>query len=138
MLKLIAFIDNGSDTTLITKRFAVNGNITTRPSFLMISTVNGTKATSTNHANLTLVSIFNGEGVEVTEASTIADLPMRAVESIGELATRWPYLRDLCFKEGDSPEVDVLIECEVPEAHWVLDQRPGDRKEPYAARTMVG
>ncbi|VDP94467.1 unnamed protein product [Echinostoma caproni] len=48
---------------------------------------------------------------------TIADLPMRAVESIGELVMRWPHLRDLCFEEADSPKVDLPIECSVPEAH---------------------
>ncbi|VDP21088.1 unnamed protein product [Echinostoma caproni] len=133
----MAFNDNGSDTTLITKRFTVNHNITTLPSS-PITTVNGTKVTSTDQANVTLVSLDNGERVEVTEACTIADLPMRAVESIGKLATRWPHLRDLCFKEADSLEVDLLIGCDVPEAHWVLNQRLGGRGEPYAAHTMFG
>ncbi|VDP93153.1 unnamed protein product [Echinostoma caproni] len=109
-------------------------HITTRPSSLTISTVNGTKATSVDQANVTLVSLDNGERVEVTEAFTIADLPMRAVESIKELATCWPHVRDLCFEEADSSEVDLLIGFD--EAHWVLDQRLVGRKEPYTARTI--
>ncbi|VDP27152.1 unnamed protein product [Echinostoma caproni] len=63
---------------------------------------------------------------------------MRAVESIGELTTRWLPPRDLYFEESNSPEVDLLIGCDVPEAPLVLDQRLGDRKEPYAARTIFG
>ncbi|VDP94661.1 unnamed protein product [Echinostoma caproni] len=63
---------------------------------------------------------------------------MRAVESIGKLATRWTHLRDLYFEEADSLEVDLVIACDVPKAHWVLDRRLGGRKEPYAARTMFG
>ncbi|VDP90395.1 unnamed protein product [Echinostoma caproni] len=137
VVNAMAFMDNGSDTTLINKRLTVNHNITTQPSSLTISTVNGTKATTSDQANVTLVSLDNGEQVEMTEAFTIADLPMQAVESIGELATRWPRLRGLCFEEADSPEVDLLIGCDVPEAHWVLEQRLSGRKEPYAARTVI-
>ncbi|VDP34028.1 unnamed protein product [Echinostoma caproni] len=113
----MAFIDYGSVTALISKRFAVNQNITARSSSQTINTVNGTKATSADQANVTLVSLDSVERVEMTEAFTIADLPMRAVESIGELTTRWPLLRDLCFEEADSLEVDLLIGCDVPEAH---------------------
>ncbi|VDP37141.1 unnamed protein product [Echinostoma caproni] len=91
-VKAMAFIDNGLDTPLITKRFDVNYNVTTLPSSLAISTVNGIKAISADQGNVTLVLLDNGERVEVTEASTIADLPVRAVESIKELATRWPHL----------------------------------------------
>ncbi|VDP91364.1 unnamed protein product [Echinostoma caproni] len=137
-MKALAFIDNGSDTTLLIKRFAVNHNITSRPSSLTINTVNGTKVMSADQANVTLLSLNNGERVEVTEALTIADLPMRAVEPIGELATRWAHLRNVCFKKYEPPEVDLLIGCDVLEAHWVMDQRPGGRKEPYAAHTMFG
>ncbi|VDP93357.1 unnamed protein product [Echinostoma caproni] len=63
---------------------------------------------------------------------------MRVVESIGELATLRPHLRDLYFEEADSPEVDFLTGCDVSEAPWVLDQRLGDGKEPYAARAIFG
>ncbi|XP_028404802.1 uncharacterized protein LOC114527367 [Dendronephthya gigantea] len=32
----------------------------------------------------------------------------------------------------------MIIGCDVPEAHWVLDQRRGRRKEPYAVKTLLG
>ncbi|VDP86931.1 unnamed protein product [Echinostoma caproni] len=86
VVKAMMFTDNGSDTTLITKRFTVNHNIKTRLSSLTISTVNETKATSSDQANVTLVLLDNGERVEVMEAFEIADLPMRAVESIGGIS----------------------------------------------------
>ncbi|VDP94194.1 unnamed protein product [Echinostoma caproni] len=63
---------------------------------------------------------------------------MRAVKAIGKLATLWPHLRDLYFKEADHPQVDLLKGYNVPEAHWLLDQRLGGRKEPYAARNIFG
>ncbi|VDP87063.1 unnamed protein product [Echinostoma caproni] len=60
VVKTMAFIDNGSDTTLITKRFTVK-NIKTLPSSLTISTVNGTTAMSANQANVTLILLDNEE-----------------------------------------------------------------------------
>ncbi|VDP88953.1 unnamed protein product [Echinostoma caproni] len=97
--------------------------------------VNGTRATSADQMNVILVSLDSGERVEVTEAFTIADLPMRAVESIGNYNALAAPAR-LVFRKADSPEVDFLIGCDVPEAYWVLDQKLGGRKEPYAAGTM--
>ena len=34
--------------------------------------------------------------------------------------------------------VGIIIGSNVPEAHWVLDQRRGGRKEPYAVKTLLG
>ncbi|VDP94435.1 unnamed protein product [Echinostoma caproni] len=115
-MKAVAFIDNGSDTILITKRFAVKNGIATRPSSTTIRTVNGTKAISADQTSVKLVSLDSGERVEVTEASTIADLLKLATESIGEPGTHWPQPRDLCFEEANSHKVDLLIGCDVPEA----------------------
>ncbi|VDP35994.1 unnamed protein product [Echinostoma caproni] len=100
-------IDNGSDTTPITKLFTVKNHIATRRSFLTISTMNGTIASSADQTSVTLVSLDSGECVEVTEGFIMDDMPMRAVESIGELVTRWTHLRDLHLEETDSPEIDL-------------------------------
>jgi hypothetical protein len=32
----------------------------------------------------------------------------------------------------------ILIGSDVPEAHWIIDQRIGLRKQPRAARTLLG
>ncbi|VDP92092.1 unnamed protein product [Echinostoma caproni] len=138
LVKAMAFIDNGLDTTLITKDFAVKNHITTQPSSSTISTVNGIKTTSADRTSVTLMSLDSGERVEMTEAFTIAELPMRAVKSIGEPATRWTHLRDLHFEEADSSKIDLLIGSDMPEAYWVLDQRLDGREEPYTARTVFG
>ncbi|VDP71431.1 unnamed protein product [Echinostoma caproni] len=63
---------------------------------------------------------------------------MRAFESIRSLARRWHHLHDLPFEDVPDTRVGILIGCDVPEAHWVLDQRIGGREDPYALRTMFG
>jgi hypothetical protein len=34
--------------------------------------------------------------------------------------------------------IGIIIGSDVPEPHWVLDQRRGGRKEPYAVKTLLG
>ena len=51
---------------------------------------------------------------------------------------KWPHLSDVPLEVIDSGEVVLLIGCDVPEAHWVLDQRLGGRKNPYAVKTLLG
>ena len=40
--------------------------------------------------------------------------------------------------EGEEKAVSILIGNDVPEAHWVYDERRGRRKQPYAVRTPLG
>ncbi|VDP94517.1 unnamed protein product [Echinostoma caproni] len=63
---------------------------------------------------------------------------MRASESIRLLAKRWPHLYDLPFEDVPDTRVGMLIDWDVPEAHWVLDQRIGGRRDSYAVRTIFG
>ncbi|VDP78887.1 unnamed protein product [Echinostoma caproni] len=92
---------------LITEGFAVKNDIAARTSSPEISTMNGSKVTAVCQTSLAMFSIDSRERLEATEAYTTTDLPMRAVESLGEKAAFWPRLRDLQFEEADSPEVDL-------------------------------
>ena len=133
-----AFLDNGSDTTLVTDDFARRHNLDGQPASLVLSTVGGTKTTRVSKLRLNLVSESNGETIEVPEAYTVRDLPMRAMDSIQAYADRFPHLAGVHFNEVDHDEVDLLLGCDVPEAHWILDQRKGGRREPYAIHTVFG
>ncbi|MBM6549261.1 hypothetical protein, partial [Streptococcus dysgalactiae] len=87
---------------------------------------------------MTLTSLTDGQSIEAQEAFTTKSLPMRATESIKSLAQRYSHLQGLPFEEVPRPEVDILIGCDVPEAHWIMDLRVGTKKEPYAAHTIFG
>ena len=50
----------------------------------------------------------------------------------------WPHLQDLQLPTHDKDDVSILVGCNVPEAHWVLEQRRGGRKQPYAVKTPLG
>ncbi|VDP93665.1 unnamed protein product [Echinostoma caproni] len=105
---------------------------------LIISTVNGARAVSASQLSWKLPPTLEEDTIEVHQAFTIAELPMRASESIRSLARRWPRLHDLPFDDITDTRVDIFICCDVPEAHWVLEQMIGGRRDPYAMRPKLG
>ena len=48
------------------------------------------------------------------------------------------HLRDIKFTELPDKQVYILIGSNVPEAHWVSKEIRGKRKEPYAAKGLLG
>ncbi|WP_239110333.1 reverse transcriptase domain-containing protein, partial [Streptococcus dysgalactiae] len=78
------------------------------------------------------------EVIEVPQAFTIKDIPIKATKSVSRLAKRWAHLSDIPFEEIEEEEVVLLIGCDIPEAHWSLEQRVSGRKQPYAVKTLLG
>lgn len=64
-------------------------------------------------------------------------LPQSVVPTKEDTAKR-PHLNGIEFPRIQSNDVSVLIGSDVPEAHWVYEQRRGRRGQPYAVRTPVG
>ena len=50
----------------------------------------------------------------------------------------WPHLTGIDLPQIESDEIMLLIGSDVPEAHWVYDQRRVKRGHPYAVRTPLG
>lgn len=138
IVSALAFLDSGSDTTLVKETFAQRHQLAATPSSITISTVNSTRVVVAKRIKLELTPLEGGRPLEVADAYTVSDLPMRAARSLKTLSERWSHLRAVPFMEHNSTEVDILIGCDIPEAHWVLDQILGGRTEPFAARTVFG
>ncbi|VDP87009.1 unnamed protein product [Echinostoma caproni] len=135
LVQTVAFLDNGSDTTLVRESFTREHDLEGQTTSLVISTVNGARAVRASQLSLKLAPTSREDTIEVRQAFTIADLPMRAFDNIRSLARRWPHLRDLPFEDFPDTRVDILSSCDVPEGNWVLDQRIS-HSDPYAMRTM--
>lgn len=54
-----------------------------------------------------------------------------------EVTAKWPHLSVIDFPEIQSDTVLVLIGSDVPEAHWVCDQRHGRHGQPYDVCTRM-
>ena len=86
------------------------------------------------------VSALNGDGnVRLDKVWTVDRLPaLNRNLPCEEDLKRWPHLRGIELPKLDNKTVEILVGNDVPEAHWVFEQRRGRRKQPYAVRTPLG
>ncbi|CAH8595656.1 unnamed protein product [Schistosoma guineensis] len=134
-----AFLDNGSDTTLIKLSTVRRLGLSSDGASITIKTVNGNKLSRSTTKAFKAYSLNGDECICIEQAVVVDDLPVhRPRVPVKDSAKKWPHLIDLPWTESVDGEVMLLIGCDVPEAHWVLDQRLGGRKSPYAIRTLLG
>lgn len=53
-------------------------------------------------------------------------------------AKQWPHLFDMKLRSFAEKEVQIIIDTNGPEAFWVLEERRGNRGQPYAILTPLG
>ena len=138
LIETLAFLDSGSDTTLIKHQFAQDYDLMHEPSNLIMTTLSGTSAYPCFKGKLKILSVGETNCITVEEAYTVKDIPIRPTSSIKQEASKWSHLCDVEFAELPNSEVTVLLGCDVPEAHWPLEQRISDKKQPYAIKTLLG
>jgi hypothetical protein len=137
-VRTLAFIDSGSDTTLITSSFVERWAINGIPTRLTISTVNGSSDCVSLKVDLHLRSINGNNTVMVQGAYSVKNIPVKSLRSVNAEASLWPHLRDITFPEVDDSDVSLLLGCDVAEVHRVQEQRFGGNKQPYANLTVFG
>ncbi|XP_006813138.1 uncharacterized protein LOC102800684 [Saccoglossus kowalevskii] len=78
-------------------------------------------------------------GVRLDKVWTTDRLPIAADSIPTKLDIKgWSHLNDIELPEIEVKDVTLLIGNDVPEAHWVLEERRGERKQPYGIRTLLG
>ncbi|CAH8867840.1 unnamed protein product [Trichobilharzia szidati] len=138
-IETYAFLDNGSDVSLVTKDLLSSLGLEGTPSSMTLTTINGASQVQGNMCELEVASMDENAMIKLDRVFALPSLPVSAPSlSISQEARRWPHLQELPFRELDDKRVTMLIGCDVPEAHWVLDQRLGSRKQPYAIKTLLG
>ena len=139
-IETYALLDDGSDVSVCDSALVKKLGITGVPTTFSLTTVNGGTKNNCGEEVRLLVSDLNGsQEVDITRAWTVGKLPI-SKESIptADDVAQWNHLEGLEFPELKNENVSIIIGSDVPEAHWVLDQRRGDRKEPYAVKTLLG
>ena len=51
---------------------------------------------------------------------------------------KWPHLQDIELLSIDGSKVELIIGCNVPEAFWVLEEKRGNKGDPYAISSPLG
>ena len=138
-IETYALLDDGSDVSLCNIDLVKQLGITGVPTRFSLTTVNDGTRLKTGEEVILIVSDLKGQEVDITCAWTVDKLPIsrRSIPTASDVA-RWSHLDGIEFPELSNETVGIIIGSDVPEAHWVLDQCHGGRKEPYAIQTPLG
>ncbi|VDP70077.1 unnamed protein product [Schistosoma curassoni] len=134
-----ALLDNGSDSTLllsdVAKQVGISGTVTR----FNISSVTGASSQNAKLTNFEIESLDKTNRIKIEGAYTIDNLPIKRAEiPPTDFQERWKHLKGVQLPTIACNKVGLLLGFDVPEAHWVLDQRIGKPKQPYASLTMLG
>ena len=136
---VVALVDSGSNTTLVTKSLVDELGITgTNAAPVAVHTMNGPALQQDGLVcQLELLSDDRSASVIVDEALTVPSIPVRAVVD-GEAFKDWPHLRDLELPYIPRVKISIIIGTDCPEMHRSLEERHAGRRDPIARRTPLG
>ncbi|CAH8599139.1 unnamed protein product [Schistosoma guineensis] len=138
-LETYALLDSGSDTSLVCEELINQLGIKGKETSIRVATVNGTTNCDCLEVYLEVFSLDERGSVRINKVYTTKKLPIDHATPLTELQLkRWKHLKDITLPKLKSNYVGILIGCDAPDAHWVLEQRLGDRKHPFAVRTHLG
>lgn len=134
-----AFVDNGSDTTLIRHDLAHSLGLKNTPCQLSINTVTGKKVMQSSRASLQVLPLYSKDVVIIDCAYTVPTLPITSADDSPRIDVRkWPHLEGVELHSLVDRTVGILIGCDIPEAHVISEQRIGVGKQPHAVKSVFG
>ncbi len=134
-----AFIDNGSDTCLISAELAKTIGLKQQPTKMAVQTRHGSQPIECGQTSCAIQSLDGVATIPIESAFVVKRLPVQRVDNRTDLLSL-PHLRDVQVDKIDRDTVGLLLGCDVPEVHQVLDQRygGGGRGQPFATRSPRG
>ena len=135
-----ALLDPGSDVTLCDVSLMEKLQVVGRPKEFSLTTVNCASDTRKGfELSLSVRGLQMKEEIVLDRVWTVDTLCLpQGSPPTKEDTAKWPHLKGIDFPRTQCDKVSVLIGSDVPEAHWVYDQRRGRRAQPYAVCTPLG
>ncbi|XP_006815918.1 uncharacterized protein LOC102804515, partial [Saccoglossus kowalevskii] len=138
-IETYAFLDSGSDSSICLYSLADKLGITGKPVNYTLSTLNAERQINGHELQMDVRGLNLVNGVRLDKVWTTDRLPIAADSIPTKLDIKgWSHLNDIELPEIEVKDVTLLIGNDVPEAHWVLEERRGERKQPYGIRTLLG
>ena len=136
----LAFLDQGSTTTLCDERLLDKLGVTGERARYSITTINQTKeCRSGRKAQLSVSSVQGGEKIELANVYCVSSLPVLPNPTLTEDELQnWPHLSGVDIPTQQDGTVMLLIGVDNPEVFWTIDERHGKRGQPYAIKTVLG
>ncbi|PFX17886.1 hypothetical protein AWC38_SpisGene17772 [Stylophora pistillata] len=139
-IETYALLDGGSDISLCDKKLAVDLGAQGRQKTFDLTTQEKKDSPRVGHELSLVVEPLDGcDRVNVVRLWTVNKLNAsgRSIPSEQDLR-QWPHLRDIKLPSTSEKEVRLIIGTNVPDAFWVLEEKRGNKGEPYAIRTPLG
>ncbi|XP_013410717.1 uncharacterized protein LOC106173924 [Lingula anatina] len=140
IIETYAFLDNGSDHSLCLHSLAEKLGASGKPIQYSVSTVNDESCVNQGQeVQLEVKAINSQQGLILDQVWTTDRLPIceKNIPNNSDIS-EWSHLKDVRLPELDDKTVTILIGNDHPEAHWRIEERRGDKKQPYAIRTILG
>ena len=139
-LETYALLDTGSDISLCDKSLAEELGVQGHQKTFYLTTQERQDSPRVGYdLSLTVEPLDGTDQVYVTRLWTVDKLnaSSRSIPSEQD-ARQWPHLQDIKLPSISEKEVRLIIGTNVPDAFWVLEERRGNRGEPYAICTPLG
>ncbi|XP_018653433.1 hypothetical protein Smp_188510 [Schistosoma mansoni] len=139
IIQTCAFLDSGSDTSLIVDDLADELGLKGKPKLVSLKTLSNESSLVSKEVDIELHSIDFLSSVKVQKVLTVRKLPAvhRVVPTAHQMAS-WSHLKDISFPRVEDENVKLLIGCNAPSVHEMKEIRTGKTNEPSAARTLLG
>ncbi|XP_071481344.1 uncharacterized protein [Diadema antillarum] len=140
MVETWALLDEGSDVSLCDASLVDELGLKGKRRKFELMTVNGAHTQKDGlEVGFTVQGLDGKEEIELSHVWTVDTLPISdSLIPNKESIRRWDHLKGITFPSIDQRKIKLLIGGDTPEAFWVMEQRRGKRKEPYAIRCPLG
>lgn len=140
MVETYALLDKGSDTSLCEKGLLERLKLRGVEKAFTLTTVEKEKSQRKGVVvGLTVTALDSDDDVELPAVLAVDKLPISInSRASAEDVKLWPHLAGVELPEIDHEEVTLLIGNDAPEVFWVLEERRGRKKEPYAVKSILG
>ena len=138
-VETLALLDSGSQISLCSKKLANRIGLKGEQRPLRMTTVNGTNMITGIETDIS-VGPANGDDSIDMRVTAVEKMPISSSLPSSTEITKWSHLRDVefCQPSTDNTEVLLLIGADVPEVFWVLDERRGGKRQPFAIKSVLG
>ena len=138
-IETLALLDSGSQITLCSKKLfeCVGLKGSERP--LVVNTMNGVKSMNAVRSDMKVKSVASDDVIDMN-VTAVDEMPISCTLPESSDICKWRHLQNIDFPtcSSENKEVLLLIGADVPEVFWVLDERRGDRKQPFAIKSVLG
>ena len=135
-----ALLDKGSDVSLCAKDLAAQLDVQgEQRTFYLTTQEKQDSPKSGQEISLTVEALDGSDKLQIQRLWTVdkVNASSHSIPTDQDL-TQWPHLQDIKLPTIDEIKIELIIGTNVPEAFWVLEERRGNRGDPYAIRSPLG